>query len=79
MEVELVFHVMEVELVFHVLVEDVEDALVELVDGDVCAVAVDNAGYASSTAMMAMVDAVIVAVFANLVMFEHEAMPLIFT
>jgi hypothetical protein len=70
---------MEVELVFQVIVEDVEDVLVVVEDGDVCAVAVDNAGYASSIAMKAMVDAVIVAVFANLVMFEHRAMPLIFT
>jgi hypothetical protein len=70
---------MEVELVFQVVVEDVEDVLVELEDGDVCAVAVDNAGYASSIAMKAMVDAVIVAVFANLVMFEFGAVPLIFT
>jgi hypothetical protein len=70
---------MEVELVFQVIVEDVEDVLVELEDGDVCAVAVDNAGYASSIAMKAMVDAVIVAVLANLVMFEIGGVPLIFT
>ena len=56
-----------VELVFQVIVEDVEEALVGLEDVDVCAVAVDIAGYASSIAMNAMVDAVIVAVFANLV------------
>ncbi|MDA4134143.1 MAG: hypothetical protein OK441_01055 [Thaumarchaeota archaeon] len=34
---------------------------------DVCALAVDNAGYASSTAMMPIVAAMTVAVFANLV------------
>ena len=56
-----------VELVFQVIVEDVEEVLVGLEDVDVCAVAVDIAGYASSIAMNAMVDAVIVAVFANLV------------
>jgi hypothetical protein len=56
-----------VELVFQVIVEDVEEVLVGFEDVDVCAVAVDIAGYASSIAMNAMVDAVIVAVFANLV------------
>jgi hypothetical protein len=69
--VELVFQVVElvfqvVELVFQVVVEDVERVVVGL-DVDVCAVAVDIAGYASSIAMKAMVDAVTVAVFANLV------------
>ena len=69
-----------VELVFQVVVEDVEEELVGPEDVDVCAVAVDIAGYASSIAMKAMVDAVTVAVFANLVvMFEHRDRPRIFT
>ena len=46
-----------VELVFQVVVEDVEGVLVGPEDVDVCAVAVDIAGYASSIAMKAIVDA----------------------
>jgi hypothetical protein len=69
-----------VELVFQVVVEEVEVMLVGLEDVDVCAVAVDIAGYASSIAMKAMVDAVTVAVFANLVvMFKCRTLGLIFT
>jgi hypothetical protein len=60
-----------VVLVFQVIVEEIveeiEEVLVVFEDDDVCAVAVDIAGYASSIAMKAMVDAVMVAVFANLV------------
>jgi hypothetical protein len=53
----------------------VEDEVV-----DVCALAIDNAGYASSTAMMPIVAAMIVAVFANLVVIFGDRTPLrIFT
>jgi len=42
---------------------------------DVCALAVDNAGYASSTAMMPIVAAITVAVFANLVVIFKGTSP----
>lgn len=58
----------------------VEEPVVEDADVDVCALAVDIAGYASSIAMKAIVDAVTIAVFANLVViFRVRALLRIFT
>ena len=58
----------------------VEEPVVEDADVDVCALAVDSAGYASSIAMKAIVDVVTIAVFANLVViFKVRATRRIFT
>ena len=58
----------------------VGEPVVEDADVDVCALAVDSAGYASSIAMKAIVDVVTIAVFANLVVIFKVRAPLrIFT
>lgn len=62
------------------VIKVVEPAVVDEEVVDVCALAVDNAGYASSTAMMPIVAAMTVAVFANLVVIFRDRTPLrIFT
>jgi hypothetical protein len=53
----------------------VEEPVVEDADVDVCALAVDSAGYASSIAMKAIVDVVTIAVFANLVVIFKVRVP----
>jgi len=52
--------------------EPVDEMAVEDEVVDVCALAVDSAGYASSTAMMPIVAVMTVAVFANLVVMFRD-------